>query len=221
MTKLLSHPNIQLFEHIEQVESAIESLCDWHSENVVSSEIRALIQKVVSLHDIGKGTKAFQKYIENPPAYTGDPMDKSHTPMSLLLTLLISIEEKWEALDTMMVSAIVFGHHKELPSAERLREIGSGKLPKTLKRQIASLQAEELKQHCGIDISGLNLENRPWAKVLKYIDDSLLPVFENLVIEDALVFRLKTQLLFSLLLEADKAFLAPAAVSIFAAWRLL
>jgi len=208
MTKLLSHPNIQLFEHIAQVESAIESLCDWHSENVVSSEIRALIQKVVSLHDIGKGTKAFQKYIENPPAYTGDPMDKSHTPMSLLLTLLISIEEKWEALDTMMVSAIVFGHHKELPSAERLREIGSGKLPKTLKRQIASLQAEELKQHCGIDISGLNLENRPWAKVLKYIDDSLLPVFENLVIEDALVFRLKTQLLFSLLLEADKAFLA-------------
>jgi len=208
MTDLKSHPDLQLSEHIAQVMSAVESLCDWHSKSVVSPEIKELIQKVVSLHDIGKGTKAFQKYIENPPTYTGDPMDKAHTPMSLLLTLLISIEEKWDVLETIMVSAIVFGHHKELPSAERLRDIGSGMLAKTLKRQIAILQAEELKQYCGIDISRLNLEDRPWAKVLKYIDDSLLPVFEDLVIEDALVFRLKTQMLFSLLLEADKAFLA-------------
>lgn len=208
MTKLKSHPNIQLFEHIVQVESAIESLCDWHSKTVVSPEIRALIQKVATLHDIGKGTKSFQEYIENPPAYTGDPMDKAHTPMSLLLALLLSIEEKWEALDAMRVCAIVFGHHKALPLAERLRDIGSGILPKTLKRQIATLQTEGLRRHCGIDISRLNLEDRPWAKALKYIDDNLLPVFEDLSIEDALVFRLKTQLLFSLLLEADKAFLA-------------
>lgn len=208
MTKLLSHPNIQLFEHIAQIESAIGSLCDWHSESVLSPELRALIQKIVSLHDIGKGTEAFQEYIKNPPAYTGDPMDKAHTPMSLLLTLLLSIEEKWEALDTMAVSAIVAGHHKELPSAEKLREIGSGMLPKILKRQIATLQIKGLRQHCGIDISRLDLEGRCWAKALKYIDDHLLPVFENLSIEDALVFRLKTQLLFSLLLEADKAFLA-------------
>jgi len=208
MINLQSHPNIQLFEHIAQVESAIEGLCDWHSEIVVSPEIRALIQKAVSLHDIGKGTEAFQEYIKNPPAYTGDPMDKSHTPMSLLLTLLLSMEEKWQALDAMMISAVVFGHHKALPLAERLREIGIGMLAKTLKRQIAALETEGLKQHCAIDISKVDLQGRPWAKALKYIDDRLLPVFEGLSIEDALVFRLKTQLLFSLLLEADKALLA-------------
>jgi CRISPR-associated endonuclease/helicase Cas3 len=208
MINLQSHPNIQLFEHIAQVESAIEGLCDWHSEIVASPEIRSLIQKAVSLHDVGKGTEAFQEYIKNPPAYTGDPMDKSHTPMSLLLTLLLSMEEKWEALDAMMISAVVFGHHKALPLAERLREIGSGILAKTLKRQIAALETEGLKQHCAIDISRMDLQGRPWAKALKYIDDHLLPVFEGLSIEDALVFRLKTQLFFSLLLEADKAFLA-------------
>ncbi|MBM4330973.1 MAG: CRISPR-associated helicase Cas3' [Deltaproteobacteria bacterium] len=208
MTKLKSHPDLQLSEHIAQVKSAIDSLCGWHSKSVVSPEIKALIQKVVSLHDIGKGTKAFQEYIENPPAYTGDPMDKAHTPMSLLLTLLISREEKWEALETMSVSAIVFGHHKELPLAERLREIGIGALPKTLKRQIATLQADGLNQHSGLDISRLNLDGRPWAEALKYLDNSVVPKFEGLSIEDAIIFRLKTQLLFSLLLEADKALLA-------------
>jgi len=208
MIKLKSHPDLQLSEHIAQVKSAIDSLCSWHSKSVVSAKIKAIIQKVVSLHDIGKGTKAFQEYIENPPAYTGDPMDKAHTPMSLLLTLLISREEKWEALESIQVSAIVFGHHRKLPLAERLREIGSGMLPKTLKRQIATLQTDGLKQHCGFDISTLGLEGRPWAKALKYLDDSVLPEFEKLSIEDALIFRLKTQLLFSLLLEADKALLA-------------
>lgn len=208
MTKLKSHPDLQLSEHIAQVKSAIDSLCGWHSKSVVSPEIKALIQKVVSLHDIGKGTKAFQEYIENPSVYTGDPMDKAHTPMSMLLTLLLSRKEKWEALEAMRVSAIVFGHHRKLPLAERLRDIGSGMLPKILKRQIATLQADGLNQHCGLDISRLNLEGRPWAKVLKYLDDSVLPEFEGLSIEDALIFRLKTQLLFSLLLEADKALLA-------------
>src|SRR4030065_2267938 len=99
MTKLKSNPDLQLSEHIAQVKSAIDSLCGWHSKSVVSPEIKALIQKVVSLHDIGKGTKAFQEYIENPSAYTGDPMDKTHTPMSMLLTLLLSREEKWDALE--------------------------------------------------------------------------------------------------------------------------
>lgn len=208
MTNLKSHPQLQLREHIAQVMSAVDSICHWHSEEVVSSEIKMLIQKAVSLHDTGKATKAFQKYIENPPAYTDDPKEKAHTPMSTLLTLLLAEAEQWDMLNTMLVTAVVFGHHGELPSVERLREIGSGMFPKTLKRQIVTLQTDGLKQHCGLDISRLNLEGRPWAKALKYLDDSVLPEFEGLSIEDALIFRLKTQLLFSLLLEADKAFLA-------------
>ena len=70
MINLKSHPNIQLSEHIVQVKSAIDSLCSWHSEGIVSPEIRALIQKVVFLHDIGKGTKAFQEYADVYLAYT-------------------------------------------------------------------------------------------------------------------------------------------------------
>ncbi len=208
MINLKSHPDIQLSEHIAQVNSAIDSLCNWHSGSVMSPEIISIVKKIVSLHDIGKGTKAFQGYIENPSAYTGDPMDKAHTPMSTLIALLLAKEEGWDALNTMMVSAVVFGHHKGLPSEERLREIGSGRLPKILKRQIDTLPVDLISQHCDIDISNLNLAHRPWAKAQQYLDDVVLPCFENLSIEDAVRFRLKAQLLFSLLLEADKALLA-------------
>ncbi len=208
MISLKSHPDIQLFEHIGQVKAVMDSLCSWHSKSVVSPEIKLLMQKVASLHDMGKGTKTFQEYIKNPSAYTGDPLDKAHTPMSTLLTLLLSKEEGWNLLETMMVAAIVFGHHGELPLAERLREIGSGILPKILKQQIATLQIRGLNQHCGINILNLNLRGRPWAQAQQYLDNFVLPKFENLSIKDAILFRLRTQLLFSLLLEADKAFLA-------------
>jgi len=208
MTNLRSHPNLQLSEHIDQVKSAIEGLCSWHSKGTISQKITTLLPKVITCHDLGKATAAFQKYIENPPAYADDPMDKAHTPMSALLTLLLAREEGWDVLDAMMVSAVVFGHHRGLPSLERLREIGSGKLPKVLKRQMSTLKTEALKQHCGIDISILDLTNRPWAKVQRYLDDSVYPSFESLLAQDAVAFRLKTQLLFSLLLEADKALLA-------------
>lgn len=202
------HPNLQLSEHIAQVGSAIGSLCGWHSKSVVTPEIKTLIQKLIPLHDMGKATEAFQAYIKKPDAYTGDPIDKAHTPMSTLLTLLLAKEGRWDVLDAMMVSAVVLGHHGGLPLIERLREIGSGIFPKVLKRQIASLQVEGLSQHCGIEISRLDLKNRPWAKAQQFIDEDILPIFEDLSIEQALIFKLKTQLIFSLLLEADKAFLA-------------
>ncbi|HDH13181.1 MAG TPA: CRISPR-associated helicase Cas3' [Nitrospirae bacterium] len=208
MISLKSHPDRQLLEHIAQIKAAVDSLCRWHSEEAVSHKIMSLIQKVVSLHDAGKATKAFQEYIENPSAYTGDPMDKAHTPMSTLLTLLLSEYEGCNLLDTIIIAAVVFGHHRELPSAERLREIGSGIIPKILKRQIATLQAEGLKAHCGIDISGLELETRPWARAKRYLDNYILPEFEKLSIENAVRLRLKAQMLFSILLEADKAYLA-------------
>ncbi len=135
-------------------------------------------------------------------------MYKAHTPMSALLTILLAKDENWNTLDTLMVAANIFGHHRGLPSVDTLREIGSGFFPQILKHQIATLQIRELDQYCGTNVSKLNLADRPWARAQRYLDDVVLPAFENLSIEDAIVFRLKTQLLFSLLLEADKAFLA-------------
>ncbi len=208
MINLKSHPDLQLSEHIAQVMTATDGLCQWHSDKVVSPEIKVLIRKIVSLHDVGKATEAFQKYIENPCAYTDDPTNKAHTPMSTLLTLLLSAEERWDMLHAMLISAIIFGHHRGLPSAEKLREIGSGVIPKILKRQIGTLSVDLLSQHCDVDLSNLDFSDRPWAKAQQYLDNEVLPVFESLSIEDAIKFRLKSQFIFSFLLEADKALLA-------------
>jgi len=205
---LKSHPDIQLSEHISQVMTAIDILCQWHSNRVISPEVKELIRKAVLLHDSGKATEAFQKYIENPSAYTDDPMNKAHTPMSTLITLLLSKEEKWDIFDTMLISAVIFGHHRGLPSVESLREIGGGTLAKILKWQNGTLLVDLLNQKCDIDISGLDFDNRPWAKMQQYLDNIVLPTFENSSIGEAVEFRLKSQLVFSLLLEADKAFLA-------------
>ena len=89
-----SHPDIQLSEHISQVMLAADCLCQWHSDQVISQDIKKLLRKAVSLHDSGKTTDSFQKYIKNPPAYNDDPMEKAHTPMSTLLTLIVSKNEK-------------------------------------------------------------------------------------------------------------------------------
>jgi len=210
MTDLKSHPNLQLLEHIAQVSSAMDGLYNWHSKDVIPFKTKSLAQKIALFHDIGKATAAFQRYIKNPLAYTGtdDPMDKYHTPLSMLLTILKAKEEGRDVLDAMMVSAVVFGHHTGLPTLERMRDIGSGTLPKILKRQISTLRINALNEHCGIDISRLDLANRPWAEAQRYLDDLVFPAFNNLSIRDAVAFRLRTQLLFSLLLEADKALLA-------------
>jgi len=208
MINLKSHPKIELFKHIAQVMAATDSLCKWHSDKIISPEVKELIRKAVILHDTGKATEAFQKYIVNPCAYTNNPINKAHTPMSTLLTLLLSRKEKWDLLDTMLVAAIVFGHHRGLPSVEKLRGIGSGVTPKILKRQIGTLSVDLLSQYCDVNILNLDFSDRPWAKVQRYLDNEVLPVFENLSIEDAIKFRLKSQFIFSFLLEADKAFLA-------------
>lgn len=207
MSDLKSHPHLQLSEHITQISSAIDGLLKWHSSQVVSSNIRILIQKAISFHDAGKATEAFQQYIQNPNAYISDPIDKAHTPMSMLLSLLLAKEESWDILEAMMISAVVLGHHRGLPTLERMREIGSGTIPKVLRRQIGTLKIKALSE-CGIDLSKLNLTNRPWAEARRYLDDCVAPALRNLSIQDAVTLRLKTQLLFSLLLEADKAFLA-------------
>ncbi len=208
MTNLKSHPNIQLSEHIAQVMAAADWLCKWHSNEIITPEIKRLIKRIILLHDTGKATEAFQKYINNPSEYTDDPMSKAHTPMSTLISFLLLKEGKLDILNKMIIFAVISGHHKGLPSIERLREIGSGTIAKILKRQNGTLLVDLLSSQCNINISNLDFSNRPWAKMQQYLDNIVFPTFENLTIEQAVKFRLKTQLLFSLLLEADKAFLA-------------
>lgn len=228
MTKrLYSHPHLFLGEHIEQVKRALQGLLQWHSSNTITPLIKELLEKVVYLHDLGKGTKAFQDYIADPPKYKGDPGEKSHTPLSLIFSLAYAMNEGWEELKTLLLAAVVKGHHSRLPtipenkiggvgsSAWDIDNFAGGERARVLKNQLSVINYDTLIKEAGIDVADLTkLEeySKDSTKLLliakKLLINKVIPKFLNMGIDEAVDYRLKTQLVFSMLLEADKAFLA-------------
>lgn len=210
-----SHPDLYLSEHVAQIRQAMNSILAWHSNEVATTQIRQLCDRLAMIHDLGKGSAAFQEYIANPVAYIGDPLDKTHTPLSAMLTLLLAMDEKWDALETLMLAAAVFGHHRGLPTVEKLREIGSGFMAQIIKRQVKTINWKAGENGTSLRLPEVGLIDRPWAVAQRYLDTFILPIFERLSIDQAIDLRLKTQLIFSVLLEADKAFLAVANPTIY------
>jgi len=206
--RLHSHPHLLFREHIQQILSAMEGIFAWHTQDVATPDVRRLCGLLSRVHDLGKGTRAFQAYISNPAGYRGDRKEKAHTPLSLLLILLLAERDEWSPLEALAVAASARGHHSALPMMEEMRDVGGGEIAQLLKRQCPMLDREGLKEATGIEVSDLALDERPWAKAKGYIDNKIRPLLDALVLEQAVEHRLRTQLLFSVLLEADKAFLA-------------
>lgn len=221
---IYSHPHLELHEHIEQVESGLKALQQWHSQGV-QEVVAEWLTKLAKFHDLGKGSVAFQTYIQDPQHYRGDPREKAHTPLSLFLTLLLTQGDGWDALDALGLSAVVRGHHTALPTIPE-RKIGAvscsdrdinnfagGESVRVLKKQLSNLDFVELGRQTSLQVT------KDWKlirddpagyvrKTKRYIDDVLIKALQKMTEEDAVFYRLKIQLLFSLLLEADKALLA-------------
>ncbi|WP_449244102.1 CRISPR-associated helicase Cas3' [Desulfobacca acetoxidans] len=222
MKDIRSHPDLRLNEHIAQVKLAMEGICQWHSQKLLTGEMRDLANKLARMHDLGKGTRAFQEYIVNPECYKGDKREKAHSPLSLLLTLILLEREKAATLDTLMLAAAVSGHHKRLPylsgehffeesllpHTKTLEDFAGGAIARTLKKQLPTLDALSLGDETGIDFQGLDLSENSLQRAKKYMRRTVMPAFYALTLEEKIFFRLRSQLLFSILLEADKAFLA-------------
>lgn len=202
----------------------MDGIRQWHSEDLITQKIRILSEKLAALHDTGKGSGAFQEYIESPETYAGDPKDKAHTPLSLFLTLSLARKEAWPASDTIILAASACGHHGKLPylppgkssedqsSSGRLDDFAGGRAAKILKRQIAALNIPSLEKATGLSFSTLDLSAKSIRDAAMYLRKKIMPEFHALAydesVEKAIDFRLKAQLVFSFLLEADKAFLA-------------
>ncbi len=222
MKELKSHPNLLLKEHIAQVRLAMEGIRQWHSEKTVSEEVKRLSELLAVLHDLGKGSDAFQEYIADPDAYTGDPREKAHSPLSLLLILLSAKENQSSSADTLILASAARGHHGALPnlpaknfaeedSSDTLDSFASGTSAKILKKQIASLDMPALENAVGIRFGSIGLTPGSVREAEKYLRKKVMPDFYAMADEDTakgVDFRLKVQLVFSFLLEADKAFLA-------------
>lgn len=221
---MYSHPHLELHEHIEQVESGLKALQQWHSQKVQDIVAEWLV-RLAKFHDLGKGSVAFQTYIQNPRHYHGDPKEKAHTPLSLFLTLLLTHGDRWDALDEFGLAAVVRGHHSAMPTIPE-RKIGAvscsdrdinnfagGESVRVLKKQLSQLDFIELEHQTGLPVPKdwelVRADPAKYVRKMKrYMDDVLVKDVQKLTEDEAVFYRLKIQLLFSMLLEADKALLA-------------
>ncbi len=225
--KLKSHSHLYLYQHIKEIKTAVEGILRWHSQETITPQIKDLLNKSIAAHDLGKGSQAFQEYISAPEQYCGKREDKTHTPLSLLITLALAQEESWDALTALAVAAVVKGHHSRLPTIpkKRLGEIdsirwdidnfASGNQARVLKRQLLTLPFDSLEAEVGFDFSTKKfiaaLKNDSGANISKLkrmLNKIIKSDFWSMTEEAAVDFRLKVQLVYSILLEADKAFLA-------------
>jgi len=220
MKSLKSHPNLFLHEHIDQVKLAMEGIWQWHSEKVITEKIKWLSVKTAALHDTGKGSEAFQEFINDPLSYNDDPLQKAHTPLSLVLTLLHAQDEGWNSLDTLVLAVSAYGHHSGLPglpgrnfgeeqgSHRMINDFTGGFIARVLKKQLSALDLVRLEQSTGITLTNQYITDKILQKADRFLQSEVMSEFYDLSLENAIDFRLRAQLIFSFLLEADKAFLA-------------
>ena len=224
--RIKSHPHLFLNEHVEQVKKAVEGIWNWHTTETITPAVKNLLERLAVLHDLGKGTNAFQEYIKDPLGYTGASDEKSHTPLSLLFTLAIALDGGWDELDTLILAAAVRGHHSRLPTVPE-KKIGGvscpewdidnfagGEKARLLKKQLNMVNFPVLAKETGVDLESpfQHLAAQDAGKFLvllkNFLAGRIVAKFFSLSVEDAVDFRLKAQLVYSVLLEADKAFLA-------------
>lgn len=220
MSDLKSHPDLSLVEHIRQVKTALTGIWRCHSPLTINAEVQWLSKLLAELHDLGKGSGQFQEYIADPGSFSGDPLDKMHTPLSTVLTLLLGQANSWAPLDSLLLSICAYGHHGALrclpaksfadvfASSKWMDDFAGGRTARILKKQLPTLDRAILRSSTGVDFETVDLSSRCVREAADHLRLELMADFQDLSFEQKIRFRLRTQLIFSLLLEADKTFLA-------------
>ncbi|MDS4029506.1 MAG: CRISPR-associated helicase Cas3' [Candidatus Contendobacter sp.] len=208
---LLSHyqPTLQLRQHIAQVQASAEFLLAGHSPQTRERrpETAPTLAALIRGHDLGKGSPAFQAYIRNPLQYHGDIRAKEHSTLSAVLAVLWAKSQNWPPLATLALAQAIAGHHAGFAPLDYLEERLRPEVDDALLEQWQGLDREALEQASGLALGktdGGFEDARRWLFRRQRIKECL----QALPLAEAVRFRLWTQFLFSLLLEADKAFLA-------------
>ncbi len=206
--RLRSHPHLHLDEHLAQVQAAVEAIWARHSAAIATAERCRQMRRIVQIHDLGKGSAQFQQYIADPQHYRGRKQDKAHTPLSGLLGTLLAKVEDWPAAETIVAIVAALGHHSRLfLRDDSIGRFADDEIAAVLEMQLARLDLAALEAATGLHLTNLKLPPRPWAKAQDHLE-TCWEFLDDLNLPARLRFRLEAQLLFSILLEADKALLA-------------
>lgn len=191
---MLSHyPKKELSQHIDEVKLGVEFLTSFHSKKTLSNLKSELMDYIIRFHDEGKKSKFFQEYIKQPEKYNGDPLLKSHSKLSALLA---STKYLKEPKQLFRVLQCIGGHHTQiLTLSDMINYWLDGEY--YLKKQILSLS------FVPDDID----TRHPSDKINDLLEDYVGDQINEQSLEAAVCYRIITQFMFSLLLEADKALL--------------
>lgn len=207
---LKSHPTKLLSEHLDEVGQAVRAIVGM---NPILEHLFPRLDQVVRLHDVGKTTPAFQAYIVNPAAWRGDPKEKAHTPIGMVATWAVAQEAGLPSSWLRAVGPAVLGHHSSLPTVKDiLGKLSDDDWVRILIAQLSGLPKADLEALTGLPFTRLPLEAT--RDTLRAAKERYREVFEELADAYAqdpasvISERLESQTLFSVLLEADKAFLA-------------
>jgi len=184
-------PNKSLEQHIEEVMIVANFILSKHS-NIFSDKIDSLMKYIVEFHDLGKAIPEFQKYISNPKIYRGKKEDKAHAKISLQLWCAYTQEKDINLETFLLVAMIIWRHHGDLlPFYEFYHLVFddiSFKYP---------FHEVNIDLNPSIDLDEVDIQD--------IIEDDFI---ERYSIVEAAELRLNLQFLFSILIEADRTFLA-------------
>lgn len=206
---LRSHPDRTLSEHISEVQEAAQVILGQHSLDAARER---LLSEIVLLHDLGKASGAFQKYIRDPAGYRGNPNRKAHTPLGFATALLLGDFLERGPFWTTCVAAAVLGHHTGFPNSHRLTDalLMSDEWAGIIEEQAASIPEPQVSKLTGFSLEKA-LGNRDLCDEAYDVAEELIEGLEKKARTDlsaAVGDRLRMQFAFSVLLEADKVFLA-------------
>lgn len=207
--ELRSHPDKLLSTHVDEVREATLKILGRYSPDV---EREQLVSDIVSLHDLGKASPAFQKYIRDPSGYRGVRNDKAHTPVGFTVSLLLGERQGRDPFWKLCVAAAVLGHHSGFPTANRLTDhfLLGDEWARIIDEQATEIPAHEVSELTGFPLEEI-LTDPNFRGAAYDVAEELIEDLQDRVKADlsgAVADRLKMQFAFSILLEADKAYLA-------------
>ena len=209
-SNIFSHPDIPVEQHLAQVAKISADLVEskffnFSSLGLSCQHVKDLAIRTALFHDIGKCTSFFQRHLP-PEEWKGPNGEHYHAGLSTILAYKPLVEyckanglENWVALGP--ISAIKCHHGSidlDLESLndsvmeDRLREIKSGLF--------------DLPDLYGVSFSVLEHSPDPTAVACEI--ENLCADLKALETTRLIDFRIFTLFLYSILLEADKAFLA-------------
>ncbi|MGH3087122.1 MAG: CRISPR-associated helicase Cas3' [Rubrobacteraceae bacterium] len=209
MEELKSHPDRSLQRHVQDVRDAASAILARHSSD---AETKRVVEDIVSLHDLGKATREFQRYIRDPAGFKGDRDRKAHTPLGFTAALLLGENLGWPPFRILCVAAAVLGHHTRFPTANRITDtyLMNDRWAGIIEDQASGLPLDAASEVTGFDLREV-LGDPDICDEANDVAEELVEALEKTAKGDlpgAVADRLRAQFVFSVLLEADKAFLA-------------